>query len=79
MFIPEHTKTTIDLWVAEGIPTGGFLERVINNHGVVEVIGSADNENQVALTDIVKYIGSLSGVPKFYNGAMRDWVNQKRG
>ena len=56
--IPETTMDTIDNWVEHGLPTGGFLEKVIDNYGVADVLAHADNENQAALTQIVKYISS---------------------
>lgn len=76
MNIPEHTKYALDLWVNDHLPTGGFLEAVINNNLEVAV-ARADDENRVALADIVVYISSISGVPKFYAGAMLEWVKQK--
>ena len=76
MNIPEITLDAIDLWVNHKLPTGGFLEAVINND-LVGAISKADPMNLVALPLIVTHINSISGVPKFYAGAMREWVNDK--
>lgn len=75
MSIPESTYDALKLWAENKIPTGGFLEAVIDND-LRRAVYMADPDNAAALSAIVSYVDSISGVPKFYPGAMREWVDE---
>lgn len=53
--LPEDTRASIDRYVENGIPAGGFLRAVLAND-LKEACGRADVYNQVALPCIVSYI-----------------------
>lgn len=59
--LPESAQRSMRLYVEKGIPTGGFLERVLCND-LVGAAGAADHFNMQALD---KYAGWL------YNDAPR--------
>ena len=46
---------SLDRFVTHGIPTGGFLEAVLENN-LMESFGRADNDNRYALFDICRYV-----------------------
>jgi len=73
--VPEHTYEALLRWVEEKLPTGGFLEAVLDND-LLRALSYGDPENLAALPEMVTLINSISGVPKFYKGAMREWVNE---
>ena len=50
----EETKESIDRYVSDRIPTGGFLEAVLCNN-LKEAIGRADAENLRDIKEIVQY------------------------
>jgi len=53
--IPENTKYSIDLYVSDKIPTGGFLRAVLTND-LFGAMGRADLENRHSLWEICDYI-----------------------
>lgn len=67
--IPESTLGGLERYIAEGCPTGGFLEAVLEN----DMLGAyqrADEFNTAAMGEIVKWL---------YNNAPGDcWGSRKR-
>ena len=53
--IPQRTKESLDKYVNEKIPTGGFLLAVLTND-LFEAVERADIDNKKALNDICRYI-----------------------
>lgn len=53
--IPEITRESIDAWVHDARPTGGFLRAVLSND-LRESFARADLENRGAMFDIVSYL-----------------------
>ena len=53
--IPEITRESIDAWVHDARPTGGFLRAVLENN-LREAFARADHENSAAMHDIVSYL-----------------------
>ena len=53
--IPKHCRDSIDRYVREGIPPGGFVRAVLQND-LAQAMGRADVENRHRLFDIVSYI-----------------------
>ena len=51
----EDIKASLDRYVNDKIPTGGFLEAVLSNN-LVEAVGRADSNNIQRIPEIVKYI-----------------------
>ena len=52
--LPTRTKDTIDRYVNDHCPVGGFLTAVLSND-LVGSFGKADEENRANLFDIVSY------------------------
>ena len=50
----QETKESIDRYVADRIPTGGFLEAVLCNN-LKEALGRADTQNLKDIKEIVEY------------------------
>lgn len=55
MRMPDDTKASLDRYVKEKIPTGGFLYAVLTND-LFEAVGRADIQNRHALFEICRYI-----------------------
>lgn len=55
MSIPNRTIDALDRYVEQRIPTGGFLQAVLEND-LVAAVSRADDQNRQALADIVQYI-----------------------
>jgi hypothetical protein len=55
MNIPEHIKESLDRYVQEKTPTGGFLRAVLAND-LMGAFSKGDKESLEALKDIVSYI-----------------------
>ncbi len=53
--IPEITRESIDAWVHDARPTGGFLRAVLSND-LRESFARADLESREAMFDIVSYL-----------------------
>ncbi len=74
--IKSITMDSLDRYVNQRIPTGGFLEAVLSNN-LREALGRADDENAAALRDIVAYIynelpGACWGSPERVDA----WLNR---
>ncbi len=52
---PEDVKESLQRYVDEGCPTGGFLLAVLENN-LCEAFGRADENNLCAMFEIVSYI-----------------------
>ena len=77
IFVPELTKQTIDNYVRLGIPTGDFLEAVINND-LRRAFAFADEQNTHAMSAIVAYFynecpAGCWGTPTSYD----EWLSKK--
>jgi hypothetical protein len=55
MHVPQDTLETLNRYIEHGIPTGGFLEAVINND-LYCAVARADDNNIRALPAIVSYL-----------------------
>lgn len=53
--IPQRTLDALKRYVEHKIPTGGFLQAVLENN-LTEAFAQADSENREALWEIVKYV-----------------------
>lgn len=51
----EDIKATLNRYVKDKIPTGGFLEAVLSND-LVGAVSRADSDNLQRIPEIVKYI-----------------------
>lgn len=74
--LPQHLQESLDRYVAAGIPTGGFLERVIEND-LMGAVRNADLTNMFLLPVIVGYLynkcpAGCWGRP----GIFRDWIKK---
>jgi hypothetical protein len=68
---------SLDLYVKEGIPTGGFLEAVLCND-LMEAFGHADMFNRETLYDICRYV--YNELPSACHGSpekVREWLKRK--
>ena len=75
--IPESTKTTLDLYVQQGIPTGGFLYAVLTND-LFGAVAKADIYNRAALYEICNYVyndmpSACWGSPKI----VKEWLERR--
>ena len=52
--IPQLTIETLERYVKDKIPTGGFLQAVLENN-LVQSFGRADTFNMAAMFEIVQY------------------------
>ena len=69
---------SLDRYVTEGIPTGGFLEAVLCND-LMESFGHADMYNRSTLFEICDYI--YNELPALCHGSpekVRAWLKLKR-
>ena len=53
--IPIAIKDSIDRYVSDGVPTGGFLRAVLC-HDLFEAVARADEDSRIALCEIGNYI-----------------------
>ena len=75
--IPERTRKSIERYVLGGVPTGGFLQAVLENK-LSEATSRADGENLAALYEIVKLI--WNDIPEDCWGSPRKvkkWIGHK--
>jgi len=76
--IPRDTKGGVDRYVDHGVPTGSFLRAVLSNN-LFEAVIKADSDNQLALTDICRYIHDYT--PNTCHGspeAVANWIKFHR-
>jgi hypothetical protein len=68
-------KESIDRYVAERVPTGGFLKAVLEND-LMEAFGRADEDNRLDLFEICSYI--YNNIPNICHGSpekVKEWLN----
>jgi len=72
----EEIKESLWLYYNSRVPTGGFLQAVLENN-LIEAFARADEDNQSSMFEIVKYVynelplicyGSPAKVKKWLNG-----------
>jgi hypothetical protein len=53
--VPEHMRTGVELWIEDGVLTGGFLSALVYNdfHGAIK---HADMQSLPALIDLCRFI-----------------------
>lgn len=75
--VRPDTLDSLDLYVTEGIPTGGFLEAVLCNN-LMESFGRADMGNRLALFEICSYV--YNELPSGCHGSpekVQAWLEMK--
>ncbi len=60
--IPEVTMETLQAWIENSRPTGGFVEAVLSND-LKEAFGRADEKNLAAMYDIVCWLYNEAPIP----------------
>ena len=73
--IPEITMNSLKRYIEHRTPTGSFLQKVLENN-LFEAIARADEENIIALKDIVLYI--YNKAPSACWGSpekVKEWLN----
>jgi predicted nucleotidyltransferase len=76
--IRPDIKESLDRYVSHGIPTGSFLEAVLENN-LMEAMGRADSFNRAALYDICSYI--YTKLPSVCHGSpqkVKAWLELKQ-
>ena len=73
-----NVKWSLDNYVSQGIPTGGFLQAVLENN-LFEAFARADSENLRDLQEIIQYCyqrlpSSCWGSPE----NVREWLDLQR-
>lgn len=53
--VPPHTLETLDNWAKFGLPPGGFIAAVLEDH-LADAVRRADSRNSAALAEIVRYL-----------------------
>ena len=77
MRLPEELREHIDNYVHYGIPTGGFLQAVIDND-LTEACGRADDNNLRILPAVVAYFYNHASFGCWgFAGAHDRWVKKK--
>lgn len=74
--IPEATIKTLELYVWEGMPTGGFLRAFLAND-LRAAIAKADAENYAALREIAQLVHR--GLPSLSHGSyekVNNWLSE---
>lgn len=76
--VPGHIIDSIEAYVETGMPTGGFLQAVIDND-LRNACGRADMDNLPLIPAIVGYLynNCPSGCWGF-TGASKSWTTKKR-
>lgn len=72
----ESTKASLDRYVKDKIPTGDFLQAVLENN-LFNAFGRADDENRKDLREIIRYIyhelpGDCWGSPE----KVKNWLKR---
>jgi len=76
--IPQNLKNSFDMYVNHGIPTGGFLQAVLENN-LMEAMGRADDWNREILFEICSYV--YNDMPAACHGnkeKVRKWIEERR-
>lgn len=73
--VPEPLHEGLLMFCLEGVPTGSFLEAVIDND-LAEACGRADENNRYRLFDIVAFLHNYAPTGSWhYEGAMSRWCS----
>jgi hypothetical protein len=76
MAVPQGIKNSLDRYVKEGTPTGGFLYAVLSND-LFEAFGRADIDNRMSLFDICSYIyGELPSTCHGSREIVNEWIDK---
>ncbi|MFW6015283.1 MAG: hypothetical protein ACOCRK_02530 [bacterium] len=73
--IPEGIKNSLDRYVNERVPVGGFLQAVLSND-LMGAMGKADEQNREALHSICSYV--YNNIPLACWGSkekVKKWLN----
>jgi hypothetical protein len=74
--LPTHTESSLESYILQGIPTGGFLQAVLSNN-LREAVSRADDQNQRALVNIVKFLYNHAPSACWGSeGYYRDWIKR---
>ena len=76
--IPDYTLESLQRWTDQGIPTGGFLQAVLE-HDLFEAYKRGDDQNLAALHSIVSFI--YNELPSNCHGSKADvlaWYKRHR-
>lgn len=77
MEVPDRTVESLQRYIYDGVPTGGFLEAVINND-LSEACGRADENNIQILPAIVAYLYNHAPTECWGFATAHDrWVNKQ--
>lgn len=77
MVVPDRILDSIINYIESGVPTGGFLEAVINND-LSEACGRADPENLTILPAIVAFLYNHAPTECWgFATAHNRWVKKK--
>lgn len=73
----RSTKESIDMYVEHHIPTGGFLQAVLENN-LCGAVGHADEENLRDLKEIVGYIyNEIPAIAWGDRSTVQKWLNEE--
>ena len=76
--IPESTLETLTAWIKTGRPMGSFCEAVVAND-LKEACKRADERNQEALVDIVKWLYNYAPIGSWGSPtALKMWPERVR-
>ena len=76
--VSQTVRDSLKRYVENGIPTGGFLQAVLENN-LMEAMGRADLYNRVNLFDICSYV--YNEIPYACHGSkeiVATWLAKKR-
>ena len=75
--LPDHLKDSIDAYVEDGRPLGGFLAACIDNT-LWEAIRRADDDNLQVIPAIMGYLYNECVATCWgYPGASKAWISKK--
>ena len=77
-WIPEHLRESLERYVTYGIPTGGFLQAVLENN-LIDAVGRADAQSTAALPEICRYV--YNELPTSCWGSptkVREWIRTRQ-
>ena len=74
----DDAKASIDRYVSDGVPTGGFLQAVLENN-LFEAVGRADHSSLANLQAICRYVYNEVPAPCWGSpGKVDAWFAEKR-
>ncbi len=76
--LPDHLRESLNAYIEQGRPTGGFLQACIEND-MKEAFGRADENNLLIIPAIVGYLYNEAPQGCWgYKGAFTAWLEKKR-